>query len=85
MIHPQESPFLESGEFADLGTEFVAYMREIPGEELAGLLPDTPELEPASTYWVLFAANGEPLMVSDDSSEILSGAFHNDLTALRPN
>ena len=82
--HNQDS-MLASEDFAALGNDFIAYMREIPGAELADLLPQDTDLEEDRTYWVLFAADGQPLMVSDQSTELLNGAFYNDLEAIFPN
>ncbi|MEM7215481.1 MAG: DUF1150 family protein [Pseudomonadota bacterium] len=85
MFHDHKENFLEQEEFAELGTNAVAYMRKISTEEIVRNFPNVPELQAGKDYWALFAANGEPLMLSDQESELKSSAFYNDLQAILPN
>ena len=85
MFQHDHKALLEAEEFAALGNNLVAYMREMRGWEIAELIPDTSGLHNQTVYWVLFAADGEPLMVSDQASELMNGAFYNDLEAILPN
>lgn len=85
MYQPDHKSILAAEEFAALGNNLIAYMREMNGDALAELLPDLTQLDAASRYWVLFAADGEPLMVSDQQSELINSAFYNDLQANFPN
>lgn len=78
-------PLMNAEELAALGIDFVAYVREISGSELDDLLAEGPELDPDRNYWALFAANGQPLMISDQPDEIMNDAFYNDLQPILPN
>ena len=75
----------EMQEFAALGSDAIAYMREISTEEIKSAFPNTPELEEGHLYWALFAADGSPLVLADSREEITSSAFYNDLSAVLPN
>ncbi|MEM9278655.1 MAG: DUF1150 family protein [Pseudomonadota bacterium] len=85
MFHDHKTDFLKQDEFAALGTDAVAYMRKITAEEMTETFPNVPELKAGHDYWALFAANGEPLMLADEASEVKSSAFYNDLQAVLPN
>ncbi len=66
-------------DLAHLGEGVVAYLREIETDELKDKFPGLPELEPGTRLWALFAANGQPILLSDARDRALAGAFHNDL------
>ncbi|MEM9332118.1 MAG: DUF1150 family protein [Pseudomonadota bacterium] len=80
-----QNDFLKREDFAALGSDAVAYMRKISAEDLSNVFPDALELKAGKKYWALFAANGQPLMLSDKASELKSSAFYNDLHAVLPN
>jgi hypothetical protein len=67
-------------ELAHLGEGVVAYLREIGSDELKGKFPGLPEIAPGTRLWALFAANGQPILLSDERDRALAGAFENDLT-----
>ena len=51
------------------------------GERRAqGQVPGLPEIAPQTRLWALFAANGQPILLSDERDRALAGAFENDLT-----
>ena len=52
-------------ELAHLGEGVVAYLREIAS---------------GTRLWALFAANGQPILLSDERDRALAGAFENHLT-----
>ena len=85
MYHDHTRNFLQPEEFAALGKDAVTYFRQISAEEIKKAFPDAAELESKREYWVLFAANGEPLMVTDQEVDVISSAFYNDLEAIKPN
>jgi len=66
-------------DLAHLGEGTVAYLREMGGEELNGKFPGLPRIEPAARLWALFAANGQPILISDARDRAIAGAFENDL------
>ena len=67
-------------DLAHLGEGSVAYLREIGSEELKGKFPGLPEIAPGTRLWALFAANGQPILLSDARERAIAGAFENDLT-----
>ncbi len=67
-------------DLAHLGEGSVAYLREIGSDELRGKFPGLPEIAPGTKLWALFAANGQPILLSDERERAIAGAFENDLT-----
>ncbi|MET0598258.1 MAG: DUF1150 family protein [Mesorhizobium sp.] len=67
-------------QLAHLGEGTVAYLREMTSDELKGKFPGLPEIAPETRLWALFAANGQPILLSDERDRALAGAFENDLT-----
>ena len=85
MFHDHKNSAVEPEEFAALGSDVIAYVRKISGSEINAAFPDGLELERDETYWGLFAADGQPLMYSNQLDQVLNGAFYNDLCAVYPN
>lgn len=71
--------------FAKMGNNAVAYMREISAEEMIEKFPDIRDVEIGYTYWAMFAADGTPLMLAGNESDLTDSAFYNDLTAVKLN
>ena len=71
---------VSKADLAHLGEGTVAYLREIGSEELKGKFPGLPEIAPGTRLWALFAANGQPILLSDERDRAIAGAFENDLT-----
>ena len=69
-------------ELAHLGEGTVAYVREMESEDLKGKFPGLPEIAPGTKLWALFAANGQPILLSDQRDRAVAGAFENDLVAV---
>jgi hypothetical protein len=67
-------------QLAHLGEGTVAYLREMGSEELMGKFPGLPEIAPGTRLWALFAANGQPILLSDERERAIAGALENDLT-----
>lgn len=67
-------------ELAHLGEGTLAYLREMDSEELNGKFPGLPQIAPNTRLWALFAANGQPILLSDARERAIAGAFENDLT-----
>lgn len=85
MIQPNKDDLRELEKLATMGADAIAYMREMTAEEIISAFPDTPELEMGTRYWALFGADGTPLVLAHNQSEISSQAFYNDLDAVLPN
>lgn len=71
---------LTEAQLAHLGEGVVAYLREIDSDELKGRFPGLPELAPGTRLWALFAANGQPILLTDERANALAGAMEHDLT-----
>ncbi len=80
MTYNDQRHSFSQADLAHLGEGSVAYLREIGSEELKGKFPGLPELAPGTTLWALFAANGQPILLSDARDRAIAGAFENDLT-----
>jgi hypothetical protein len=61
---------LTRAQFAALGGDAVAYVREVNGAILAQLV-DTTEFDHAQAYQLVMSADGKPLMVSDTHEGVL--------------
>jgi hypothetical protein len=55
--------------FAAYGGNAVAYMRQMRSEEAEFLYPQAPPLVPGLTVFVLHAADGTPLCITDSFAE----------------
>ena len=79
MTRTDETITMTSSEFAHLGEGSVAYLRKVSSEELLGRFPNLGEIAPGMVLWALFAANGQPILLSDQRDRAVAGAFENDL------
>jgi hypothetical protein len=70
---------ISATELAHLGEGTVAYVREMESEDLKGKFPGLPEIAPGTRLWALFAANGQPILLSDQRDRAVAGAIENDL------
>jgi len=85
MLHDKDLSPQTQDALAKVGTDAVAYMREMTFEEVMNAFPQTPELEQGETYWALFSADGAPLMLASDRVDVASSAFYSNLKAVLPN
>jgi hypothetical protein len=79
MLAEREIRKISVRDLANIGSGHIAYMRRITGEEITKAFPNTVEIAPTAQVWALFAADGTPLVLSDNKGEALAGAFDNDL------
>lgn len=82
MTRTDETITMTSGEFAHLGEGSVAYLRKVSSDDLRGRFPGLKEIAPGLELWALFAANGQPILLSDARDRALAGAMENDLTTV---
>ena len=82
MTRTEQTITMTSGEFAHLGEGSVAYLRKVSSDELLGRFPNIGEIAPGLELWALFAANGQPILLSDARDRALAGAMENDLTTV---
>lgn len=80
-----DDTILTAAELAHLGEGVVAYLREMQSEELKLKFPGLPEIAPGTRLWALFAANGQPILLSDERDRAIAGARENDLTPVAIN
>lgn len=73
---------ITAGELAHLGEGSVAYLRKVRSDDLRGRFPGMAEIAPGLELWALFAATGEPILLSDARDRALAGAMENDLTTV---
>ena len=85
MFHDKDLSPQTQDALAKIGTDAVAYMREMTVEEIMNAFPQTLELEQGETYWALFGADGAPLMLASDRIDVASSAFYSNLKAVLPN
>ncbi|GHC66570.1 DUF1150 family protein [Limoniibacter endophyticus] len=67
-------------ELAHLGEGSLAYLREIDSGDLKGKFPGIVDIQPGIRLWALFAANGQPILLSDVREKAIAQALQNDLT-----
>ncbi len=79
MTGSDERIFMTDGELAHLGEGHVAYLRKMKSDDLAGRFPNLPQMASGLELWALFAADGQPIMLSDHRDGALAGAMENDL------
>lgn len=84
-MNDTQEPVLTAAELAHLGEGVVAYLREMQSDDLKQKFPGLPELVSGTRLWALFAANGQPILLSDERDRAIAGAFENDLTPVSIN
>jgi hypothetical protein len=66
-------------ELAHLGEGSIAYVRKITSDDLKSRFPGLPEMQPGLDLWAVFAANGQPMMVTDERAIAITAAVNHDL------
>jgi hypothetical protein len=79
MTDAQTKTQLTPDELAHLGEGHVAYMRKMKSDDLKGRFPDLPPIASGLELWTLFAANGEPILLSDERDSVLARAQEDNL------
>lgn len=80
MTHdPNETVTMSPGELAHLGEGQVAYLRQMSSDDLKGRFPGMPEIASGLQLWALFAADGRPILLSDERERALAGALQKEL------
>jgi hypothetical protein len=80
MTQTHDQTTLTETELAHLGEGMIAYLREIDASELADKFPGAPKIAPGTRLWALFAADGSPILLSDERERALAGAIEHELT-----
>lgn len=71
---------LTNDELAHLGEGVVAYLRQMDSDELRGKFPEMPQIASGLKLWAVFAADGRPILLTDQRETAIAGAVQNDLT-----
>jgi hypothetical protein len=78
-MNTPEKITLSDLDFASLGSGEVGYIRKMKSDDLTARFPALSQLAPGLDVWTLFAANGMPIVLSDQRSAVLEGASDNEL------
>jgi hypothetical protein len=73
------SPVMSAEAFAVLGGSKVAYIKAIRSEDVPYIYPNAPQLEPGLALFALHAADGTPIMITDNRDAAIAGAACHDL------
>ncbi|MCV0394984.1 MAG: DUF1150 family protein [Rhizobiaceae bacterium] len=73
---------MTQSQLAHLGEGVVSYLREVDSDELKSRFPGLPEIAPGLKLWALFAANGQPIMLTDARATALASAQENNLATV---
>jgi hypothetical protein len=64
---------------AVLGGGKIAYVKAIRSEDVKGMFPQAPELEPGMQLFALHAADGTPMMLTDSREAAIANAWSHEL------
>ncbi|MEE9314659.1 MAG: DUF1150 family protein [Rhizobiaceae bacterium] len=66
-------------EFETFGINSLAYVRPVMSDDINAQFPQGPELPEGLDLWALFGADGQPIAVADEKSDLLLNAEELDL------
>jgi len=72
-------PAMSAERFAALGENRLAYIRAIRSEEVAFLCAEAPLLPAGHRVFVLYAADGTPIMLADSREAAMADAAHREI------
>jgi hypothetical protein len=73
------NPVITQDALAHLGDGQVAYVKAVSSEDVARLFPQAPKVEPGIKLFVLHAADGTPIMLTDTREAALANAWSQEL------
>ena len=79
LIGAHGQPIMSDEEFADLGAGEWAYIRTLTSEEAQIAFPSVDDLPENVDLFALLAADGTPLVLTDDEGTAISHAIGDDL------
>lgn len=79
MLLKEASSRLTKSELAHLGAGEVGYIRKMKSDDVSRCFPEAPEIDPALDLWALFAADGTPILLTDNRSSTFFKAAEDDL------
>ena len=75
--------FGSATEFATFGNSTIAYVRKVRSDDMNRRYPLSMELPDGIELWGLFGADGEPIALADEQSELYVDAEERDLLAVQ--
>ncbi len=81
-IHRHSAIPMSDKELAILAGSRLAYVREARSEDVAGFCPEAPVLAPGQIVFVLHAADGTPILVTDSLESAKANAEQESLEAV---
>ncbi|MBX9469515.1 MAG: DUF1150 family protein [Rhizobium rhizophilum] len=79
MLLKEASSHLTKSELAHLGAGEVGYIRKMKSDDVSRCFPEAPEIDPTLDLWALFAADGTPILLTDNRSSTFFKAAEDDL------
>jgi len=79
MLLKEASARLTKSELAHLGAGEVGYIRKMKSDDVSRCFPEAPEIDPTLDLWALFAADGTPILLTDNRSSTFFKAAEDDL------
>jgi len=76
-------PLMSPQAFAEYGCNAVGYVRQMRSEDVELLYPQAPLLVPGVTVFILHAADGTPLCITDSFEEATRDAQGSSLEPVR--
>jgi hypothetical protein len=73
---------MSARDFATLAWRRLAYVRVARSEDVGFFCPEAPLLAPGQQVFVLFAADGTPILVTDSRESAVANAENEQLEAL---
>jgi len=77
--HDENRPNVSEEMLAKLGGGQIAYVRPIMSEVLKDLFPEAPDMAPGIRLFMLSAADGTPIMLTDSEAAAHAGAVEHEL------
>ena len=69
-------------QFAHLGEGAIGYIRQISSDEFMAAWPGMAEMPSGIDIWALFAADGMPILLTDEKSAAVEAAREKELMAV---
>jgi hypothetical protein len=73
------TPKMSPEALALLGGGKIAYVKAVRSEDVPGLFPQVPQLEPGMRLFALHAADGTPMMLTDSREAAVASAWSQEL------
>ncbi|GEO83625.1 MULTISPECIES: DUF1150 family protein [Alphaproteobacteria] len=79
MLMREVTSRLTQSELAHLGAGEVGYIRKMRSDEVSRCFPEAPDVNPNLDLWALFAADGTPILLTDNRSSTFYKAAEDEL------